>query len=90
MVAKCKIIYYNTHALYGELARFPLYIARHVRMVKYWFNLLGMKRDNSILKSITTILIREIEINENIANWSSRDILQNAGFYDSYFHCLLT
>ena len=29
-----------TTAVYGELGRYPLYISRYVRIIKYWFRLI--------------------------------------------------
>ena len=37
-------------AVYGETGRYPLYINRYVRMVKYWGNVL--KTDNIIMKTM--------------------------------------
>ena len=34
--------------VYGELGRYPLYIARYIKNLKYWFKLLNT--DNSLLK----------------------------------------
>ncbi len=36
--------------VYGELGRYPLYISRYTRILKYWFKLI--KTDNCILKVV--------------------------------------
>ena len=40
----------SSMAVYGETGRYPLYINRYVRMVKYWGNVL--KTDNIIMKTM--------------------------------------
>ena len=37
-------------AVYGELGRYPLYISRYMKIIKYWYKLLDTK--NIILKTI--------------------------------------
>ena len=37
-------------AVYGELGRYPLYISRHVQIMKYWLKLLDT--DNVILQTV--------------------------------------
>ena len=36
--------------VYGELGRFPLYISRYVRMIKYWFKI--MNTENTLLRYV--------------------------------------
>lgn len=38
----------DTLSLYEELGQFPLFIARHVRIIKYWLNLYQNKHENCI------------------------------------------
>ncbi len=40
-------------AVYGELARYPIYIQRYVRIIKYWFKII--RTDNCILKVLYTL-----------------------------------
>ena len=40
----------NSMAVYGELGRYPLYISRYIKIIKYWYKLLDTK--NIILKTI--------------------------------------
>ena len=37
-------------AVYAELGRYPLYIVRHVKILKYWFKVINTK--NIILRSV--------------------------------------
>ena len=71
----------NTLALYGELGRFPLYIERHIRMIKYFLKIYTSKSENCILKAILQDQIRNIQLNKSIKNWASNicEILQSAG-----------
>lgn len=65
-------------AVYGELGRFPLYIYRHVRIIKYWCKL--RTRDNIILKTLYTQSI--IDCNNDYKNWVSnvKTLLNKYGF----------
>jgi hypothetical protein len=38
----------NSNSVYGELARYPLYISRYVRIIRYWCKLL--QSNNSLIK----------------------------------------
>ncbi len=44
-------------AVYGELGRYPLYINRYFRVIKYWFKLLTTS--NCILKAIYELLLSQ-------------------------------
>ena len=73
----------TSSAVYGELGRFPLYIDREIRIVKYFLKLHDEKNNNCILSSTISKLKQDAEDN-NVVNWASkvRDLLQNAGFND--------
>ena len=73
-----------TSALYGEFGRYPLYIVRHIRIVKYFLRLYHEKSNNCILYAILDDLRKKSERNINVTNWASnvRSLLQNAGFND--------
>ena len=43
----------NNLFLAGEFSRFPLYIGRHERIIKYWLNL--SKADNCILRTLSRV-----------------------------------
>ena len=45
--------------IYGELGRYPLYVARYTRIVKYWFKILYS--DNIILRTIYDISVKDCE-----------------------------
>ena len=64
-------------AVYGETGRYPLYINRYVRMVKYWGNVL--KTDNIIMKTMYNDML------EKQKKWTkklgeSKNILDMYGF----------
>ena len=46
----------SNYMVYFELGRFPLYINRYYRMLKYWFKIL--KTENCILKNCYVFLFR--------------------------------
>jgi len=74
----------NSLSLYAEVGRFPLYLDRYVRIVKYFLKLYTVKEGNCILKHILLSQRLEIERKNNTNNWSSkvRDILNQTGFND--------
>ena len=43
--------------IYGELGRYPLYISRYIRIIKYWFKLLNT--ENVLLKAMYNISFEE-------------------------------
>ena len=77
----------SNSALYGELGRYPLYIVRQVRIVKYFLKLYVQKNYNCILSSTLNVLRNDAE-NKNAVNWASkvRDLLQNTGFHDVWMY----
>jgi hypothetical protein len=78
----------HTLALYSELGRFPLYIERHVKMVKYFLMINTVKSENCILKAVLQDQIKSLELNESIKNWVSfiRDILQSSGLSEVWLY----
>ena len=71
----------NNLSLYGEIGRFPLYIGRHVRIIKYWLHLHQSKSDNSILRTLNHVLRKDAD---NSNTWSSKvkSLLEKSGFLD--------
>ena len=69
-------------ALYGEIGRFPPFIDRHVRIIKYWLKIVKPDYDNCIVKAVLSNLVDELISNENAINWVSkiRNLLQRTGF----------
>ena len=65
-------------AVYGETGRYPLYINRYVRMVKYWGNVL--KTDNIIMKTMYNNMLEKQKNGQK--NWASqiKNILDMYGF----------
>ena len=74
----------NNLSLYAELGRYPLYIGRRIRIIKYWLNLYQTKHENCILRTLNAKLRHEIGINPASSNWASKikEILERSGFYD--------
>jgi hypothetical protein len=65
-------------AVYGELARYPLYIGRYVKIIKYWFRLL--ETDNIILKEVYNLCLSDC--NNGKSNWLTKvkNLLYQYGF----------
>ena len=65
-------------AVYGELARYPLYIMRYVKIIKYWFKL--TKTDNIILQHAYRIAYDDCLLGKK--NWLSnvKKLLYDYGF----------
>ena len=55
-------------ATYGELGRFPLYICRYTKILKYWFKILYS--NNCILRTVYNVQYIACK-NENVVNWVS-------------------
>lgn len=72
----------NSLALYSELGRFPLYIERYIRAIKYWLKLYNEKNNNCILNTIIQRQRNEVEQSNINNNWSSkiRQQLNSLGF----------
>jgi len=71
-------------AVYSELGRYPLYVNRYARIIKYWFKLLT--RDNVILQAVVTDSMQDIQCNK--INWFScvKDLLAKNGFYQVWLN----
>ena len=54
-----------TSGVYGELGRYPLFITRYVRIIKYWFKLLTT--DNIILRTVYNQALNDCNQGQN--NW---------------------
>jgi hypothetical protein len=52
-------------SVYGELGRYPLYIHRYVRIIKFWLKLVNT--DNIILKTVYTQTLEDS--NKEQTNW---------------------
>lgn len=78
----------NNLSLYGELGRFPLYIGRQIRIIKYWLNLYQTKYDNCILRTLTADQRQEVENKQNCSNWTSKvkALLERSGFNDVWLY----
>ena len=77
----------NNLAIYSELGRFPLYILRHIRLIKYWLKLFIEKQDNCILHKVAVYQRNSVH-DLGINNWSFKikGILETAGFADVWMY----
>ena len=64
--------------VYGELGRFPLFIGRFVKIIKFWFKIIHSK--NCIVSKIYSLLL--CDVCGGKSNWVSavKDILYSNGF----------
>ena len=64
--------------VYGELGRYPLYINRYVRMIKYWTRI--VKSDNILVKYLYKSLL--VDCNKGTKNWlkNIKSLLDDYGF----------
>ena len=74
----------NSMSLYAEVGRFPLYIGRYLRIIKYFLKLHQKKQGNCILTTVINMQRLEIETQNNTVNWSFkvRKMLNQTGFTD--------
>ena len=74
----------NNLSLAGEFGRFPLFIGRYVRIIKYWLNLYHSKNDNCILRTINNVARIEVEAGQSNSSWAAKvkNLLQRNGFFD--------
>ena len=78
----------NNLSLYAERGRFPLSIARHTRIIKYWLSLYQTKQENCILRTINLEQRQEVEISPSASNWSNKikSLLEQSGFHDVWLY----
>ena len=69
--------------VYGELGVYPLFIDRHVKMIKYWLKVItvGMSTDNIVGKVYKELFYQSIE-KPHVVTWCTqiRDLLESCGF----------
>jgi hypothetical protein len=72
-------------SIYGELGRYPLYINRYVRIIKYWCKLINT--DNIILKSIYELSVYDCQ--KGLNNWVTnvKNMLDMYGFSEYFINC---
>ena len=75
-------------ALYGDLGRFPLYIKRNIRMVKYFLKINTIESDNCILNAELNDQIDSVYSDSNTTNWASnvQDILHSSGLNEVWLY----
>jgi hypothetical protein len=68
----------SNDGVYGELCRYPLYISRFVRIIKYWCKI--VHTDNIIMKTLYKIAVDDCE--KGLKNWALnvKEMLYNNGF----------
>lgn len=68
----------SSNAVYGELGRYPLYISRYVRIIKYWIKIANS--GNILIKSVYNQGVNDCEAGYN--NWVAnvKNLLNNFGF----------
>ena len=67
-------------AVYGELGRFPLYVTRNVRILKYWFKILNSP--DSLLYKVYLQQVEFLNVDANFNCWATsvRNLLNELGF----------
>ena len=69
-------------AVYGDLGRYPMYIARYCRLITYWCKLVSS--DNIILRTVYNQAVTDS--NNDFKNWVSniKNLLNDYGFSDVF------
>ena len=64
--------------VYGELGRYPMYINRYMRIIKYWFNIRRSK--NIIIKTVYNVTVSDYH--KGCHNWifNVKKMLDDYGF----------
>ena len=77
----------NNLSLAGEFGRFPLYIGRHVRIIKCWLNLFSSKANNCILRILNNAARIEVDAGKNMNSWTAKvkNVLQRSVFFFFFF-----
>ena len=75
-------------AVYGELGRYPLYVNRYIRIIKYWLNVVNT--DNILLKCVYLDAVEDCH--NGCRNWVSNiiDLLNMYGFSETFDNVLTT
>ena len=72
----------NTMAVYGELGRFPMYILRYHKIIKYWFKVL--QTENIILKNVYLQSLRDVKYGKRNWVFNVKRILDIYGLSDVF------
>ena len=69
-------------ALYAEVGRFPLYICRYQRIIKYFLNSFTKKVNNYILNSVSVNQMQRVNNSMDLYKcfFKVRNVLQLSGF----------
>ena len=69
-------------SVYGELGRYPLYICRHVRKIKYWIKIIDT--ENFIVKNTYNTMLNDAENGAKNCASNVKDLLNSHGFTYNY------
>ena len=66
--------------VYGELERYPLYVTRYTRIIKFWCHIINT--DNILVNKLYSSLVDACSTGENACNWSKnvKSLLDKYGF----------
>ncbi|MEW8546880.1 MAG: reverse transcriptase family protein, partial [Candidatus Thiodiazotropha sp.] len=70
----------NNIAVYGELGRFPLFVLRKIRILKYWYKVINSQ--GSLLHKVYTQQLNDLNRGLDDNNWAFQvmSLLNNLGF----------
>ena len=73
--------------VYGEVGRYPLFIERYRRIVKYWLHII-QTNECKYVKMIYNVMYQKSIVNMNTVNWVTnvRDLLNTAGFEEVWLN----
>ena len=71
--------------IYGELGRYPLYISRYVRIIKYWFKVVNS--ENILIASVYKQALKDSM--EGCHNWvyNVKKMLDDFGYSHIFYNC---
>ena len=69
-------------AVYGELGRFPMYVLRYHKIIKYWFKVL--QTENIILKNVYLQSLHDVKCGKRNWVFNVKRILDIYGFSDVF------
>ena len=72
----------STVAVHGELGRFPMYILRYHKIIKYWFKVL--QTENIILKNVNLKSLHDVKCGKRKWVFNVKRILDIYGFSDVF------
>ena len=66
--------------VYGELERYPLYVSRYTRIIKFWCHIINT--DSILVNRLYSLLVDACSIGVNACNWTKnvKSLLDKYGF----------